>query len=195
MNRKAYSYSCLMAKIPKSLADKIRGFGASIPDDCIYQDKTGERGRQDEIHITVKYGIHTTDVVEVLDLVEKTKPLKVKLGKTSIFWVNDSIVLKISVQSQDLMVLNTKICRKLDCTDTYPDYKPHVTVAYLKKDEKNPYWFQKYLTNDFEGMEVELDELVFSTSNGQKYKVKLNDDRLEDRVSKIANRIANRSQQ
>lgn len=189
MNRKAYSYSCLIAKIPESLAQKVRDFGASIPNEDIYQDNTGERGRQEEIHITIKYGIHTTDVAEVLDVVEKTKPLKVKLGKTTIFWVGDSVVLKISVQSSDLAALNANVRRKLECTDTYPDYKPHITIAYLKKNDKNPYWFQKYMTNDFEGIELELNELIFSMSKGPKYKITLGDERIEDRISKVSKEI------
>ena len=42
-----------MAKIPESLAKKVRDFGKAIPDDRIFDDGTGEKGRQKEIHITV----------------------------------------------------------------------------------------------------------------------------------------------
>jgi hypothetical protein len=110
----------------------------------------------------------------------------VKLGKTTIFWVGDSVVLKISVQSSDLAALNANVRRKLECTDTYPDYKPHITIAYLKKNDKNPYWFQKYMTNDFEGIELELNELIFSMPKGPKYKITLGDERIEDRISKVS---------
>ena len=189
MNREAYSYGCLMAVIPESLAKKVRDFGKAIPDDLISDDGSGEKGRQEEIHITVKYGIHTSDVAEVLNVIEKVQPLKAVLGKASVFW-NDDIVIKIGVQSRDLAKLSAKVHRELECTDTYRDYKPHMTVAYVKKDEKDPYWFQKYLTNDLEGTEVVIDELVFSTPDGQKYKILLKEDKMEDKISKIAAKVA-----
>lgn len=189
MNRESHSYGCLMAVIPESLAKKVRDFGKAIPDDRIFDDGTGEKGRQKEVHITVKYGIHTSDVAEVLNVIEKVKPLKAVLGKTTVFW-NENIVIKVAVQSQDLTKLNAKIRRELKCTDKYPDYKPHVTLAYVKKDEKDPYWFQQYLKNDFEGVEVVIDELVFSTPDGQKYQFLLKEDKMEDKISKISARVA-----
>jgi 2'-5' RNA ligase len=171
------------------LAQKVRDFGKSIPDEYIYYDKKDEKGRQEEIHVTVKYGIHTDDPAAVLSVVENVKPLKVRLGKTKIFWLDNCIVLKISVQSQDLVALNRRIRRNLQCTDTYPDYKPHITIAYVKLSDRNPYWFQEYLTDEFDGMEVVLDELVFSTPDKQKYKMLLMDGKLEDRFSKIAGNV------
>lgn len=189
MKREAHSYSCLMAMIPKPLADKVKELAYRIPPDKIYDDEKGEKGIAKEVHVTVKYGIHTKDVVEVLKLVEHCKPLKVRLGKTSVFWNDESIVLKIGVQSLDLVRLNSKVRRKLECTDTFPDYKPHVTVAYVKKDEKNPYWFNEFVTDEFDGVEVEIDKLVFSSSDGQKYEILLGDGKLSDRISKIASRV------
>lgn len=172
MNRVAYSYSCLMAKLPESLAEKVRALASTIPDEAILNDEAGEKGRPHDSHITVKYGIHTTDIEEVQSLLASQPPLKATLGRTTVFW-NDSIVLKISVQSQDLARLNKLISKNLDCTDTHPDYKPHITVAYLKKDEKYPYYFQDHFTDEFSGIEIELDTLVFSTPEGTKTMIKL----------------------
>ena len=186
MRREAYSYSCLMAKIPESLAKKVRDFGKAIPEERILKDDKGERGRQKEVHVTVKYGIHTQDPAEVFNVIQNFGSLKAKLGKTTVFWNEESIVIKVSVESYDLVRMNNMIRRQLECTDTYPDYKPHVTIAYVKKDEKDPYWFQQYLNNDFEGIEVELDELEFSTPDGQKYRILLKEDKMEDKISKVA---------
>lgn len=168
MKRRSYSYSCLMAKLTEPLAEQVKGFGLSIPEHRIFNDSRGEKGRADEPHITIKYGIHTVDPAAVMAMVDWYVPLKATLGKTTVFWNDDSIVLKVSVQSRDLTALNTKIRRELECTDTYPDYKPHVTLAYVKKDETNPYWFKKYQKNIFDGMEIELDELVFTTPGGNR---------------------------
>jgi hypothetical protein len=57
----------------------------------------------------------------------------------------------------------------------------------VKKDETNPYWFQKYQKDIFDGMKIELDELVFTTPGGNRYDISLKDGlKMEDRFSKIA---------
>ena len=49
----AYSYGCVMAVLPEPLAEKVRGFAALIPDEDLYDDGSGEHGREDQPHVTV----------------------------------------------------------------------------------------------------------------------------------------------
>lgn len=47
-------------------------------------------------------------------------------------WINeDGDVLKMDVISPQLVELNAIVSREFPCEDKYPDYKPHVTLAYL----------------------------------------------------------------
>ena len=190
MKRLAYNYSCLMAVLPDDIRKEVLKAGKAIPDERLYDDGSGEKGREDNPHITIKYGIHTSDLAELLGIIKTFKPLRARLGKKSVFWNGDCIVIKISVQSQDLAKLNNLVSQKLACTNTYRDFKPHITLAYVKKDVKDPYWFLHYLSDDFDGIEIEIDKLMFTTADGKKYQIDLNKDvKMSDRISKIAKHI------
>jgi len=170
----AHSYSCLMAVLPDDAADRLRQFGLSIPNDCIYQDESGDKGREGQFHVTIKYGIHTKDPEEVKEaIVPLLKPLGARLGKVTVFNGDEYVVLKVSVQSEDLTRMNQAVRQNLECTDTFPDYKPHITIAYLKKDPKNPYYFQDFCTDEFDGMEVVFGKLKFTTPDKKKYSMSL----------------------
>jgi len=173
MQIEAYSYSCLMAYFPESLAQKVRDYGMTIPDDRVYDGDDGDMGREDKPHITVKYGLHTSDPREVASKLEGQPSVRVTLGKTSVFMNGDHVVLKIGIQGKGLFRLNKYVSDVFECTDTYPDYHPHATIAYVVNDPKDPYWFNEYGTDMFDGIEVEFDELIFSVPSGQKYRIPL----------------------
>jgi 2'-5' RNA ligase len=175
----AHSYGCLMAPLP-SISDRIHTFADAIPEEFIYDDGSGEQGRQDEIHITVKYGMHTSDSDEVAEKISGWPPFYVTLGKVSVFHGdNDYVVLKLSAQSRDLVALNRYVSRVFDVTDTYPDYKPHITIAYLTKNYKNPYYYRDFYTDEFAGQRVKVTELEFSPAEGPKIIIPLGDVRLQ----------------
>ena len=69
MRREAYSYSCVMARLPEPLASMIREIAEEIPDSLVHDDGSNEQGREDEPHVTVKYGLHTEDPEEVAAVV------------------------------------------------------------------------------------------------------------------------------
>jgi hypothetical protein len=123
--------------------------------------------------VTVKYGLHTKDPDEVIEKLSGQPPLRVTLGATSVFYAPEYVVLKLAVHGRSLVRLNQFICQNFECTDTHPDYKPHATIAYLVKDPKDPYYFHEFYTTAFNGVEMELDTVEFSTSDGKKVQVPL----------------------
>jgi 2'-5' RNA ligase len=165
----AYSYGCIMAPIPEPVASRIRAVADAIPDEFIYDDGSGEKGREENIHITVKYGLHTSDPDEVLDKVSGWPPFQVTLGRTSIFHGDeDYAVLKLGVQSRDLIALNHYVSRAFEVTDTFPENKPHKTLVYMVKDPADPYYYREFYTDEFAGEVVEIAELVFFPAEGPK---------------------------
>jgi len=57
LEKNAYDFSSVQAEIPEPLATIIRLFGdLYIPESTLTDD-----GREDDIHVTIKYGIHITD--------------------------------------------------------------------------------------------------------------------------------------
>lgn len=169
-----YSYGCILARFGEPLAGAIRAWGDTIPDELVFDDEDGELGREDKPHVTVKYGLHTSDTDEVLSKVSGWPPFEVTLGKTSVFHGDgDYVVLKLSVQSRDLVALNRHVSRVFEVTDTYPEYKPHATIAYMVRKPEDPYYYQQFFTDNFEGMTATIDELEFSAADGRKVPIPL----------------------
>ena len=64
---------------------------------------------------------------------------KVILTDISVFECDDYDVLKCSAQSYKLYETNEKICDKFDTHSEHKEYKPHVTIAYLKSGMAHKY--------------------------------------------------------
>lgn len=170
-----YKYSCLKLQVPNEIAEKILKFGLEIPEEEIYNDETNQYGRELDCHITIKYGFTTNDVKELdfNNLADNyPKNVHVKLGIIDIFpgEENDKPydVVKIFVESEDLLKLN-KIVSKLKNKDTHPDYKPHCTIAYVKKGMGKKYVGKE----DFNNLTFISNKLEFSSADGVKTKLEL----------------------
>ena len=158
----AYEFSSLQCNLPDDIAGEIHEWGLkNIPDQQMASD-----GRQprDDIHVTVKYGIHITDPIVVRDLLINQKPIKIKLDKVSLFESDDYDVVKLGVTSTQLRQLNKAVSNNLEVTDTHPDYNPHVTIAYVKKGLGRLYDGR----DDFEGREIVLNNATFSGKDNRK---------------------------
>jgi 2'-5' RNA ligase len=206
MRRMAFSYGCLMVDLPDYLSKAVRDYSDLIPLSLKQKTEDMPGGVPKKVHITVKYGILTEDVKEVADVVCGTSPIIVKLGRTSVFYNQDSIVLKIDVCSSGIRALNRKICKNLETVNTYGEYKPHVTIAYLVKNDADPYYYTDLLNDNLEGQEFEVGQAEFSSASGRHYKIDFDGhvyvpsgDNLDEnetiyslfsnRVAKIASRI------
>ena len=100
-----HEYSSTQVNLPKEQADKVLQAGQQIPD----SDLVDKDGREMEPHVTVKYGLHTEDAEEIRPLVENEPPVRVKLGKTTVFETDDADVVVAEVESEDLRRINTKV--------------------------------------------------------------------------------------
>jgi len=156
----AYPYSCLMVDFPEELAKKVIAWGnENIKDDNLYTEEEG-RGREDHIHTTVCYGIKPEVEFETIKEKCDLKPIKVSLGKIAKFDTNEHYdVIKIDVKGEGLHKLHKQIEEEIGCPgNTYPEYKPHLTVAYVKKGSCDDLIGQ----DPFEGEEFELSRYDYS---------------------------------
>ena len=125
----------------------------NIPD----EDLIGN-GRENNIHVTLKYGLHKHDPFELRNLVWDFGIVRTVLDSISIFSSDEQDVVKIGVTSPDLHRLNKLIANTFDNTETHPVYVPHVTIAYVKPGEGKKYVGR----SDFEGKKIILEEALFS---------------------------------
>ncbi len=165
----SYKLSCVMASFEKNISDKIIKWGKQhIPDKVLHKDKDGGMGREDEIHVTALYGLHTNEVKSVEKITKDIKSFEIKLGKISKFESPDFDVIKIEISGKKLYDLN-KSLKTLDYTSKFKDYVPHCTIAYVKKGTCDHLLDNK----NFVGNESFITSLIFSPAEGEKQKINL----------------------
>lgn len=163
--KSAYSFSSTQFNLPPTIAQEIYTWGLkNIPEDIL-----AENGREDNIHITVKYGIHINDFTVIRNVFVDVKPVPVVLGKISLFTSDEHDVVKLEVSSPELHRLNKVINYSFEVTDTHPTYIPHCTIAYVKSGCGASFDGRK----DFAGRKVLLDTVVFSGNDNRKTTFKL----------------------
>ena len=161
-----HSYGMLGIQVPSSIANKIKAWSKeSIPDNEVCPHD----GREEEVHITILYGFIFDDPKPIEDFLKAYKPFAVTLNKSSMF-NNDpkNDVLKISVNSPALQKLHSYLREKFKTEKGFPEYHPHITVAYLKKG-----YVEKYLDKDFSDNSFIVDTLFFSDTKNKKTNIKL----------------------
>lgn len=173
-----YKFSSTQVNLSPDVAKNVRAFGKAL----IPKSELSEDGYEENPHITVKYGIHSEDGRDIEPILSGENYITAKLGKTAVFSSNpDYDVVIIEVESKDLQKLNKKIAENTEVTDTFPNYTPHVTLAYVKKGEGAKYAGR----NDFEGVELKFDSVEFSSKSGEKTEIPLENAR--DNSDKLNN--------
>jgi len=87
-------------------------------------------------HVTVLYGIKDpgNSTLQLAKLINSMHSFPIKLGKVSFFRTNpDFDVLKVEVESKELLVFNSLVRSLVPYENSYPEYIPHFTIAYVKK--------------------------------------------------------------
>lgn len=150
------SYSCLMLDC-SSLFEHMAELHDQIDPADVYDDEPGH-GIEKEVHCTCLYGIHTQSLKDIRDLIN-LPVINYIIGKVSLFKNDKYDVLKFDIDSKDLHRLNKELCDKLEFTNNYKDYKPHITIAYLKVGTG-----EKYLKNssDLVGKKFTSNKYIFS---------------------------------
>jgi 2'-5' RNA ligase len=164
-----YDYASTQVNLSDDIAKRIMDWGKeNIPDEEV-SDEDDTQGREDNPHITILYGIVDNAPQQVIDLLQGKPQATATLGKVSLFENDDYDVVKISVESEDLAEFQKIIWDGVEHESDYPEYKPHVTIAYVKPGSGSLYSG----ATDFEGTEVTFDTIVFSPSDGETTDIRL----------------------
>lgn len=170
MKKSKYEYSSVHVNLPNDLANDIITWGKKqiLDRELFIAPLDPGLGREDDIHITVLYGLHTDNKNQVEKLLQNESKPKVRLGKVELFTNSNSYdVVVVHVISHDLRRMNRILKENVKYTNKYSSYKPHATIAFIKKDKG---W--KYRGVDkWEGIEFLCNDLIFSPTKGPKEKI------------------------
>lgn len=165
--KQTYDYGCAMLYFHFPEMNKIHN--AIHPDHVYTQEGDRSFGLETEPHCTLLYGLHegvtTENVEKVLD---KYTYYTCKAYNASLFENPDYDVLKFDIKGDNLHETN-KDLQQYPFTSNFPDYHPHMTIAYLKPGTGKRY------VKMLKGFEYNLapQYAVYSKPNGDKDKINI----------------------
>lgn len=165
-----HSYACLLIDVPDMLSKVIMEQGDAIPDKDLADNE-----REKCPHVTVLYGLKDNDMRDVADTVSNFGPITITLGDTTLFEGlvgRESVydVVKIDVESGDLHRLQQLVDSRHEAVNKFPDYKPHITVAYVEKGKGKLY------TNDMlKGAKFTVTTVRYHTTDNRETIIPLTD--------------------
>lgn len=155
-----HKFSSTQIQLPEELHSAFKVAAKSIPATSL-----GEEGRETDPHVTALYGLHDAEPDTARKIVAGHSPIKGRLGFVSIFRNDDADVAKLDVHSPGLHALNAGL-KSLPNSNSHPDYKPHVTLAYLKPGHGAK--FAGKAIPGLTGKQFEANSVVFSSRNGKR---------------------------
>jgi hypothetical protein len=160
-----YDHSSTQVDLPEQIAQEVLLWGKiNIPkaDLCTTGDA---HGLEDEIHVTLLYGLTVDGPDGVAEFFKKVKPFEVRLGIINCFKDDKHHdVLKIDVESPIMEKLHYVLRENFKNKATRPTYHPHITVGYLKKGKVD-----KYIGDEkFRGVVFKADKITYSSKDGKK---------------------------
>lgn len=170
-----HEYGCLMFDFPKDIAKEVQDIcKKNIADEILFIDEKDKEGygRETTIHATVKWGFNNDETEELKDFLKDTKKFEVKLGEVSLFENKKDgyDVVKVEIISRDLHRINKKVSEAFKITDTHKEYKPHMTLCYVKHGTCPESFLGDFKLTD---KKIIIDEFVFSNMDDKRTKYKL----------------------
>lgn len=169
LNEKAsYERGCAMLYFESDCTKKIHEM---IKEEDLYiEEGDVSYGIEDKPHCTLLYGFDPkVKANEAFEICEKFSFETCKAENVSLFESDKYDVLKYDIQGKNLKECNEALS-KLPFKTDYPDYHPHMTIAYLKKGKGKDY--VKMVKEKYESLEVNPQKIVFSHPDGSKEEIK-----------------------
>lgn len=165
-SKTTYDYGCLMINVDATGWSEF--VNEIIDTDDIYTENNGY-GIETEPHVTVLYGLHDgIDMKKLKSVLCTLSDVDIVSNKIGIFENEKYDVLKYDIDSTKLHILNSIVSENFEYTSDYPDYHPHITIAYLK-----PGLGKKYAKELEETKEFKPEEYTYSFPSGDKEFFKL----------------------
>lgn len=159
-----YSSGCIMGYFdvqPESLYSQY----FTIDENDIYNNEENEYGIEIEPHVTILYGLHDEEIDEekVIQLLNLIKMPIVNFDSITLFENENFDVLKFDLDPTQLSIINEVVDNTFPNTQSFPDYHPHCTIAYLNSGSG-----KQYIMEQVEGISLQVTKWVYSKANGKK---------------------------
>jgi len=164
----SYEFGCAMVYFDFPEIEEIHDMIKK--DDLYIEEEDRSYGLEDEPHVTLLYGLHSKEVKDS-DVIECCKNYNIGdivLHNASLFKNEKYDVLKFDADNKNLYKIN-KDLSEFPNTNSYPDYHPHSTIAYLKKGKGIEY-VEKLMGKEFV---VNPSKIVYSKPDGEKITEKI----------------------
>lgn len=154
-------YGALMLKIEYENWQEILDL---IDKEDLYDEEPGY-GLEKEPHVTVLFGFHKkTDYNQLKSMVKDkvSDGIEIKVKGITHFETDDYDVVKFDIESKMMHTLNKLMTDNFDYTNSFPDYHPHMTIAYVKKGTGKKY--------DDKSKEIKMtsNKFIWSPADGNK---------------------------
>ena len=139
-NSEGEEYGFLYVPVGGDLAEIVRSVQRQVDN----QDWSGS-GREDDLHITVMYGMvdaDRTELVKVSKAIESpiyrlaSKPSVFKGGH---FEGKDHVAIVIELEGDGLHHMRDAFANRFAHLESYESYRPHITIGYIKKETAEKY--------------------------------------------------------
>ena len=157
-----YEYGCVMVEVPVSNWDEITSY---IDPKDVYIGDDDTHGIQENPHVTILYGLHKEVTPEMVKSIFEnfTGSINIEVNGIDIFENKDYDVVKFNVNPDGaLQELHDKLS-EFPNSNSFPDYKPHITIAYVNKGTG-----KKYIKPDYKYVVKNVDKITYSMPNGEK---------------------------
>lgn len=132
---KSHEYGCIMLPIPDTTAQAITAYAATIDPAHL-----AVGGIETYPHLTLLYGLTTNDLKDVSNAVGKMRAPTIMFGDIETFPEGkDGVPLKFAIESKQVHDMNAKVRDMFPHVLLYPEYEPHVTIAYIKPEYASLY--------------------------------------------------------
>lgn len=153
-----YTYGCIMACVDK----EIQRPGLNMAN--IYYGEDNDKGIEDEQHVTLLFGIHSdVNYDDVIMFLQNIKMPLLQLTGISTFNNPEFDVVKYDVKCPEFHLYNKLIQLQFPFTSNFPDYVPHMTIAYM-----NPGTGNQYKKQFKENIVLPVSKWIYSESNKKK---------------------------
>ena len=123
-----------------AMPEFIKQIQERIPQESLYIDESDNingYGLENDSHVTLFPCLdNETSVNEVSQYLPDVSTLGIELVNISLFENDDYCVLKADVNTDSsLAKLISELLKHFECGSEFKDYHPHMTIAYIKKDD------------------------------------------------------------